>query len=341
MLEALTPLRVLAGATAAATLAGIPAAFYNRKFGRRAEQGTPPAGSFVEVDGARLHYLRRGSGSIIVLLHGNGVMLQDWTAPGIFDELAKTHDVIAFDRPGFGYSTRSRLEIWSPERQATAIADALIKLSVPDATIVGHSFGTLVAASLALDHPAFVSRLVLLGGYYFPLARVDLLINSFPAIPVLGDIMRYTISPILLRTLIPVIDKILFGPASVSSHWKDDFPVAMLSRPSQLHATSADAALANVAAAALSDRYPSILVPTTIVAGTGDLVVPYREQSERLHAVLPSSQFLALNEMGHMIHYSAPEAVIQAIAPQRAIGVGFTSGGDRVHRASEPDRMRR
>ena len=87
---------------AVATAAGIASTVFNRQKTKQAEAETPPIGSFVEVNGVRLHYLRRGTGPCIVLLHGNGVMLQDWLASGLLDELAKSHDVIAFDRPGFG-----------------------------------------------------------------------------------------------------------------------------------------------------------------------------------------------------------------------------------------------
>ena len=50
----------------------------------------PPAGQFLEVDGVRLHYVERGEGEPLVLLHGNGSMIQDFETSGLIDMAAKT-----------------------------------------------------------------------------------------------------------------------------------------------------------------------------------------------------------------------------------------------------------
>ncbi len=55
---------------------------------RAAERRNPPAGKFITVDGVRLHYVEQGEGPVVVLLHGNTVMLQDFVASGVFDAAA-------------------------------------------------------------------------------------------------------------------------------------------------------------------------------------------------------------------------------------------------------------
>jgi len=297
------------------TAASVAAAIYNAKRTKQAETETPPVGSFIEAGGVSLHYLRRGSGPSIVLLHGNGVMLQDWLVSGLFDELAKTHDVIAFDRPGFGYSSRPRSVIWTPQRQADSIADALRQLGIAKATVVGHSFGTLVALAMGIEHPEAVSRLVLLGGYYFPTARPDLVLNAGPAVPLIGDLLRHTVSPIAGKAMMPGVEKVLFSPAPVARAWTQYFPTNMVVRPSQVRATAADAAMAIPAAASLSKHYADLTIPTTIVAGSGDKIVRYEGQSRRLNETLPDSRFIRVEGVGHMVHYSARNTVLEAIAP--------------------------
>jgi hypothetical protein len=74
---------------------------------RRIERSHPPMGNFIEVDGVRVHYVDVGEGEPVVLLHGNASMLQD-PYLGLLDGLAGRHRVIAFDRPGFGYSERPK-----------------------------------------------------------------------------------------------------------------------------------------------------------------------------------------------------------------------------------------
>ena len=96
---------------------GATAAWVARK-AQHAEEDDPPIGDFVTVDGVRLHYVERGSGTPLVLLHGNVVRLQDFLVSGLIDRLAERHRVIAFDRPGFGHSERPRNRLWTAAAQA-------------------------------------------------------------------------------------------------------------------------------------------------------------------------------------------------------------------------------
>src|SRR5689334_11918263 len=87
----------VAGALLAAALA-------NQLAAKRSERRNPPRGRFLTLEGVRLHYLEQGQGPAVVLIHGNGIDSQDYVLSGLFEKLAEGHRVIAFDRPGFGYS---------------------------------------------------------------------------------------------------------------------------------------------------------------------------------------------------------------------------------------------
>jgi pimeloyl-ACP methyl ester carboxylesterase len=299
------------GAAAVAALAGT--ALINRSRTKRAERDNPPLGKFLTVDGVRLHYLERGEGDPIVLLHGNGTMIEDWIVSGLLDELATSRRVIAFDRPGFGHSERPRSRIWTPTAQATLIAEALKELKVEKPIVVGHSFGTLVAAALALDYPETVSKLVLLGGYFYPSVRADVVFASQPAVPVVGDVMRHTVSPFIGAAMIPHINAKIFNPAPVPKRWEKEFPFEMTLRPAQIRAGSAEAAIMIPAAAALAPRWPELKMPVAIVAGSGDEMVTTASQSQLLHEALPASVFDAVAGAGHMVHHSATNRVLAAI----------------------------
>jgi pimeloyl-ACP methyl ester carboxylesterase len=296
-----------AGAAAAAGLA-----VFNVVQARRAEADNPPVGSFIEVDGVRLHYLEKGSGTTIVLLHGNGATLEDWTASTLFDRLAENHRVIAFDRPGFGYSERPRFSIWTPQAQAKLISKAIQQLGVQQPLLVAHSFGTLVAMAMALNLPAAVRGLVLMGGYFYPTVRADAFLSAPPAIPVVGDVLRYTVSPLLGAAVSPLATKKLFDPAPVSDKF-EDFPIALSFRPKQIRAEAAEAVMMIPAAAALDDRRERIAVPVTLIAGAGDKIVDPEPQTKRLHAALPGSRLHMIEGAGHMVHYTAIEEVAAAI----------------------------
>ena len=175
-------------ASAAATIAAMTV--YNVYRARKAEREHPPAGQFVTVDGVRLHYIERGEGPPVVLLHGNVVTAEDFDASGVFDLVARRHRVIAFDRPGFGYSDRPRGSAWSAGTQAELIRDAFAVLGINRPIVLGHSWGAAVALALGLNHPDAVKALVLLSGYYYPTLRADVLFSAPTAIPILGDLLR-------------------------------------------------------------------------------------------------------------------------------------------------------
>jgi pimeloyl-ACP methyl ester carboxylesterase len=111
----------------------------NRWLARRAERRHPPAGRFVDVEGLQLHYIKRGAGSPIVLLHGNMTMAEDFAISGVLDRLAHAHRVIAFDRPGFGYSERPRERVWTAEAQAALLGRPIRRIGVHNPVLVGHS----------------------------------------------------------------------------------------------------------------------------------------------------------------------------------------------------------
>jgi alpha/beta hydrolase fold len=96
-----------------AALAG--AAIVNRQMAKTAERRHPPEGQFMMVDGVRLHFVDSGGDKLpVVLLHGNGTMIADMAISGLLESASRRYRTIAFDRPGFGYSTRPRGVAWTP-----------------------------------------------------------------------------------------------------------------------------------------------------------------------------------------------------------------------------------
>jgi len=284
-----------------------------RRRARRAEREHPPHGRFIELDDVRLHYLDRGEGAPVVLLHGNGAMIEELEISGIVDRLARRYRVVVFDRPGFGHSNRPRGRAWTPAAQAELLRKALKELGIERPVVLGHSWGTLVGLALALAHPDAVSGLVLVSGYYFPTARVDVALLSPPAIPVLGDIMRYTVSPALGRLLMPKLMRKIFAPAPVTARFAAEFPTELALRPWQIRASAEETALMIPAAAAQSRRYGSLALPIAIVAGTDDQMVDFERQARRLHGALPHSELHVVACGGHMIHHIAPDRIVAAV----------------------------
>jgi pimeloyl-ACP methyl ester carboxylesterase len=332
----------LAGTVALACAAGLATlAIANQVAARRAERRHPPKGSFLVVDGVRLHYSDRGEGSPVVLIHGNAVTGDDWNTSGVAELLLQTHRVIIFDRPGFGYSERPRGRMWTATQQAELLHKALQQLGVERPVVVGHSWGTLVALALAVRHQADTAGLVLLSGYYFWTLRPDVLLVVPGALPVLGDVLRFTVSPLLGWLQMPLLKWAMFSPARVPARFQAEYSPAMALRPSQIRATSMDGALMIPDALALRQHYKDLTLPVVIIAGDGDKVV-FKRRSEQLRASISGSVLQIVKGAGHMVHHLAARQVAQAVESVATVALAQTPadaqpGGPGRLRAIPPD----
>jgi pimeloyl-ACP methyl ester carboxylesterase len=304
------------GAIVVAGVALAASAVVNHRRAKRAERRNRPVGRFLEVDGLRLHYIDHGRGDPVVLLHGNGSMIQDFLSSGLVDMAAENFRVIVFDRPGFGYSERPRGTTWTPQAQADLLHRALAQIGVSRARVLGHSWGASVAVALALKYPDTVSGLILVSGYYYPSIRFDVVALSSPAVPVIGDLMRYTVSPVAGRLLWPLVLRKIFGPAPVPEKFAQ-FPVEMALRPSQLRASAAESFLMIPDAFAYAGSYAQLRMPVTIIAGSEDRLVDTEKQSYRLHRQVRQSSFRRVRGAGHMVHQTATREIMSAIEQAR------------------------
>jgi pimeloyl-ACP methyl ester carboxylesterase len=253
----------------------------------------------MECNGVRLHYVERGNPAAppVVLFHGNGTMIQDLTISGMVDELAKDYRVICFDRPGFGYSTRPRSQLWTPELQAKLFATALKELSVEEPVVFGHSWGASVPLALSLHKPHSVRALILASGYYFPTLRLDFWLLSGPALPILGDFLRYTVAPLLSLFLLPGIFHKLFAPRAVPAEFKRNFPSSLCLRPKQLRAAAEESALLIPAATRLQFQYAMLTCPVRLIHGDSDRLIE-TAQAISLHSAIRQSNLQLFKAAG-------------------------------------------
>ena len=126
--------------------------------------GAPADATFVDVDGIHVRYRELGSGPAVVLLHGYGASLDSWVT--VQPAVAAHHRVIAVDLKGFGWTSRPDGD-YSPAAQAQLVWHVLDKLGVDQVAIVGHSWGTSVALSMAVAHPERTLRVALYDAYVY------------------------------------------------------------------------------------------------------------------------------------------------------------------------------
>jgi pimeloyl-ACP methyl ester carboxylesterase len=286
----------------------------NILFSLMAEFRNPPIGKFINCDGVNLHYIDRGdpTAPAVVLFHGNGSMIQDFTISGLVDHLARNHRVLCFDRPGFGHSQRPRSRIWTAKTQADLFRKALGHLGVRNPVVLGHSWGALVAVALSLRSDYPIRGLVLASGYYFPSPRWDVWLMAVPAIPVLGDLVSYTVAPIISWAILPGALRAIFSPRSVPLNFKNEFPTSLALRPKQLRAAAEESALLVPTVTQFRTTYPSIGCPVCILHGAEDQVIEPKQAGD-LHQVLPRSNLHLVQNAGHMVTYADVAAVAKAV----------------------------
>jgi pimeloyl-ACP methyl ester carboxylesterase len=297
----------------ALALAGLGTALWVEHRSRQAERRHHPPHHTLYVEGTRLHYQLVGEGPPVLLVHGNLVHGADFEASGLVERLAERYQVLVIDRPGFGHSDRPRGIAWTPARQARLLHQAAEALGIRRPVVVGHSLGAQVALAMALQQPASVSGLVLVSGYYWPSFRLDRWMAAPAAVPVLGDVLRYTTSALTARATLGATLKAIFDPAPVPAEFLRLLPRELLLRPLQQRATAEDGSHMVAQARALRPHYATLRTPVTVIAGTDDRIVSPR-QTVRLHEAVPRARLRLIDGVGHMAHWQAHEQILDGIA---------------------------
>ena len=303
------------GRIAAITAAGVGTAlgigYLFSAFARKqVERRAPPIGGFVTIDGVRLHYVEAGSGPAIVLIHGLGGQLRNFSY-ALLDRLSETNRVLLLDRPGAGYS--SRVSGSGLTEHAAIVARFITEMHLDRPVIVGHSLGGAVALALALDHPGLIRRLVLLA----PLSQPDMVVQqpfkTFLAAPSwLRDMACKTTAVPLGAAIRRRVQRVVFAPEPVPSDFDEAGGAVLALRSEALSAGFDEISTARAQLALIAARYGQIPMPVRILFGRGDQLL-----DPAIHGVLTASQIpgakLTMMNGGHMLPITQPDAVARFI----------------------------
>ncbi|WP_298197566.1 alpha/beta hydrolase [Novosphingobium sp.] len=297
-------------AAAAATMAVLAGglALYSFAAGRIAERRVPPLGRFLDLRGARLHYLTMGTGPAVVLVHGLTGQLRDFTY-ALAEQLAADHRVILFDRPGSGHSAWRRRGDRGIAAHAAILREFLQVLGLERPLVVGHSLGGAVALKLAIDHPDAVGGL----GLICPLTQpVEEAPPMFRALMIESDAKRWLLSHTLA---VPVgklrrgeIARMLFAPDAVPADYGLGGGALLKDRASVFRTASREVLSVQAEMPGIAEDSGTIGVPVAILFGRGDGVLDPSVHGERTAAGLQHGS-LTLVDGGHMIPATRPEAV--------------------------------
>ncbi|HSM15184.1 MAG TPA: alpha/beta fold hydrolase [Thermoanaerobaculia bacterium] len=264
------------------------------------------AGRRLDLSGRRTHYLERGTGEPVVLIHGFNLDASTWIAN--LDALAARFRVIAPDLWGQGYSTRGPLEWGYPLfcEQILALLDAL---GIERASLVGHSMGGGTAARFARRHPERVAKLVLVGAAGIP-EPLPLRAKLF-RLPGIARFLFWLPTDVVRRRNLR--DYWVHDPAVLTDEIYQSF-----SWPQKIVGSSdvLISILRRDFLNTLREDYEALgahRLPTLIVWGRQDAAVPLRS-GETIHRLLPGSRLEVLDGAGHLPNLDRAEAFNELVA---------------------------
>jgi pimeloyl-ACP methyl ester carboxylesterase len=261
--------------------------------------------------GRSLHAVTAGSGQDIVLVHGAFATHRDWL-DGPFEALAELGRVTAIDRPGHGLSRRLRFE-GGPRAHAAHIAEGLRAIGVVRPLLVAHSFGALSALSLAECFPAEVAGLILIAPLAFPEFRpFEHALFAPRALPFAGPLLA-NMAPAFDRPMLEAHHRIMFSPDQPPKTWKANYPWDQILAPASIVANGEDFSAVHPWRLDSYVRIDRVRAPVEVLSGTADLIIEDLRQGRSLADRLPKATVTRLEGVGHMLHHSRPDALIDAV----------------------------
>lgn len=268
----------------------------------------------VTIDGVRVHYVRLGRGTPLLLLHGFTVGSSRLTYGPSFEPLARHFDVIAPDLPGYGLSGLPET-FYTTADYVRFVVRFLDELELEQVNLVGFSKGGAIALGVGLEHPERVHKLMLVSTYA---------LNNWVTLPFLPYLAFRT--PWLVRffwrslrryrRLLPwYLKRVIFGNAGAVTEQL----LAEVREP--LGQEGSEAAFTAWLRSELgmlhyatnySRRIQELGVPTLFLHGTRDLVVPV-QGARRAAKAAPNARLRLVQRCGHWLPREATGAFVDAV----------------------------
>ncbi|MGY6547855.1 MAG: alpha/beta fold hydrolase [Roseinatronobacter sp.] len=276
-----------------------------------ARADTQPEGAFVDLPGGRIHAIVRGSGPDLVMIHGANGNARDFSFD-LVDRMAGEFRVVAFDRPGFGFSDDFG-GVLSPVEQADILRAAAEVLGVERPIVLGHSYGGAVAMGWALRAPNDLAGLTLLAPATHPWPG-DLGLWYRISASVLGQwLILPAIAALAPRAAVETTLEGVFAPDPVPEGYLEHLGFDLTMRRAQLALNARQINSLERYVTAMVPGYPALTLPIEIIHGTVDKTVGLEIHSERLVQEIDSARLTRLDGVGHMPHHAQPEEAAEAI----------------------------
>jgi pimeloyl-ACP methyl ester carboxylesterase len=245
-----------------------------------------------------------------VLVHGYGGSSFSWRywLPG----LARRGHVVLVDLKGFGAAPKPDDGLYAPGHQAELVHRLVVQRNLHRVTMVGHSLGGGVALLTALrmwdESPVRLHRLVLVAG-----AAYRQKLPPFVALahhPIVSRLLARLLGP--RRVVRSVLRSIVYDPSRISIAQIEGYAPPLAEKGAIDALIQAARQIVPTDIDDLAERYRTLSVPTLLLWGRHDRVVPL-EVGERLARELPDATLVVLESCGHLPAEELPDSSMAAL----------------------------
>ena len=256
-------------------------------------------GKFIELDGLSTHYIEKGSGEPVILLHGFFFDTYMWNKN--IDLLAEKYKVYAIDLWGFGYSTRDPLDYGYP-LYTEQLLKFMDRLDIPRASLIGQSMGGGTIINFTVSNRDRVNKIILVDTAGMP-NRLPIM-GRISNLPKLGEFMyglnnnfirRMTLGNTFLHNK-QVITEEYFENATRFHKIKGTTEVMLYITRKQFFDTLKEEI----------NKLSLMNVPILIVWGREEKSIPLPIGKE-MHRILKDSRLVILDQAGHCSHDDQPD----------------------------------
>ncbi|MFZ6845351.1 alpha/beta fold hydrolase [Undibacterium sp. RuTC16W] len=272
------------------------------------QKWAPAPSTFINLHGLNVHIRDQGLASDplpIILIHGTSSSLHTWE--GWADVLKTQHRVISMDLPGFGLTGPNVQDDYSNQVYVRFIIELMDQLGVQRCILGGNSLGGEIAWQVAASRPDRVEKLVLVdaAGYAFIPESIPLGFR-IARTPVLNKLVELT----LPRDMMEKSVRNVYGnPDKVTAELVDRY-IATTLRAGNRHALVRR--FSQLDAGAGSDKIKSLHLPTLIIWGAKDKLIPVKYARE-FHQDISGSQLQIFDQLGHVPQEEDPAATIKVV----------------------------
>ena len=251
-------------------------------------------GKFIELDGLSTHYVEKGSGEPVILLHGFFFDTYMWNKN--IDVLAERYRVYAFDLWGFGYSTREPLD-YGYALYTKQLRKFMEALGIPKASLIGQSMGGGTIINFTVSNRERVNKIILVDAAGMP-NRLPIM-GRISNLPKLGEFM-YGLNNDFIRKM-TLGNSFLHNKHIITEEYFQNatrFHKIKGSTEVMLHVTRKqffDTLIEEIKKLSLLD------VPILIVWGREEKSIPLAV-GEEMHKILKGSRLEILDQAGHCPH---------------------------------------